>query len=80
VCDLPTEIELDGTRQGRSVADTKTALSHSTAVMSIHCYIALSLGVFFSILIGCGLMGLMFYSSRRGYDEQPEFTVTNDDN
>ena len=29
----------------------------------------LGLGVFFSIVIGCGLMALMFYSSRRGYDE-----------
>ena len=27
-------------------------------------------GVFFSLLIGCGLMALMFYSSRQGYDER----------
>ena len=46
---------------------------HSTAVMSIHGYIALGLGVFFSIVIGCGLMALIFYSNRRGYDDQPEF-------
>jgi hypothetical protein len=39
------------------------------APMSVHGWIALGLGVFFSILIGCGLMALMFYSSRRGYDE-----------
>ena len=37
--------------------------------MSVHGWIALSLGVFFSIVIGCGLMALTFYSSRRGYDE-----------
>jgi hypothetical protein len=37
--------------------------------MSVHGWIALGLGVFFSVLIGCGLMALMFYSSRRGYDE-----------
>ena len=42
----------------------------STAHMSVHGWIALSLGVFFSVLIGCGLMALMFYSSRRGYDER----------
>ena len=52
----------------------------STAIMSIHGYIALCLGVFFSLLIGCGLMGMLFYSSRRGYDEQAEFIVPSDDN
>jgi hypothetical protein len=25
----------------------------------------------FSLLIGCGLMALLFYSSRHGYDEPP---------
>jgi hypothetical protein len=39
------------------------------APMSVHGWIALGLGVFFSVLIGCGLMALMFYSSCRGYDE-----------
>ena len=33
--------------------------------MSGHGWIALGLGTFFSLLIGCGLMALMFYSSRR---------------
>lgn len=37
--------------------------------MSIHGWIALGLGTFFSLVIGCGLMVLMFISSRRGYDE-----------
>jgi predicted transporter len=37
-----------------------------------HGWIALSLGTFFSLIIGCGLMGLMFYSSRYGYDEAPD--------
>ena len=32
-------------------------------------YIALALGVIFSLVIGCGLMALMFYSSRHGYDD-----------
>jgi len=42
----------------------------STAHMSAHGWVALVLGVVFSVLVGCGLMGLMFYSSRRGYDER----------
>jgi hypothetical protein len=40
--------------------------------MSIHEYIAMILGIVFSLVIGCGLMALMFYSSRHGYDEPPD--------
>jgi hypothetical protein len=32
--------------------------------------IAMILGVVFSIVIGCGLMALVFYSHRHGYDER----------
>jgi len=32
-------------------------------------YVAMTLGVVFSIAVGSGLMGLIFYSSRHGYDE-----------
>jgi len=32
-------------------------------------YVAMVLGIVFSLLIGCGLMALLFYSSRHGYDE-----------
>jgi hypothetical protein len=32
-------------------------------------YIALGLGVGFSLIVGCGLMALLFYSGRHGYDE-----------
>jgi hypothetical protein len=32
-------------------------------------WIALGLGTFFSLVIGCGLMALMFFSSRSGYDD-----------
>ena len=49
------------------------AWQHSTAVMGIHGWVALGLGVFL-IVIGCGLMALMFYSSRYGYDEQAQST------
>ena len=43
------------------------------AEMSIHGYIAMILGIVFSLAIGCGLMALMFYSSRHGYDEPPDY-------
>ncbi|MBW7970446.1 hypothetical protein [Bradyrhizobium sp. BR 10289] len=32
-------------------------------------YVALVLGVVFSLVVGVGLMTLVFYSSRKGYDE-----------
>jgi formate hydrogenlyase subunit 3/multisubunit Na+/H+ antiporter MnhD subunit len=32
-------------------------------------YLAMTLGVIFSLIIGCGLMALLFYSNRHGYDE-----------
>lgn len=41
----------------------------SDVVMDKHGWIALGLGTFFSLLIGCGLMALMFFSSRSGHDE-----------
>lgn len=37
--------------------------------MGKHGWIALGLGTFLSLLIGCGLMALMFYSSRSGHDD-----------
>jgi hypothetical protein len=33
-------------------------------------YIAMALGIFFSLIVGVGLMTLVFYSSRAGYDER----------
>jgi hypothetical protein len=33
-------------------------------------YVAMALGVLFSMVVGSGLMALVFYSSRRGYDER----------
>lgn len=34
-------------------------------------YVAMAVGVLFSLVVGCGLMALVFYSSRSGYDEPP---------
>lgn len=45
---------------------------HSDAQMSTHGYIAMGLGIFFSLVIGFGLMALTFYSSRHGYDDLPQ--------
>jgi hypothetical protein len=33
-------------------------------------YAAMIIGIVFSLVVGCGLMALLFYSSRHGYDEQ----------
>ena len=37
-----------------------------------HGWIALGLGTFFSLLVGCGLMALMFFSSRSGHDDMAD--------
>jgi hypothetical protein len=42
------------------------------AVMSSHGYIALALGVTFSLIVGIGLMSLVYYSNRKGYDAPAE--------
>ena len=55
---------------GLALSFMVTTWRESTAHMSVHGWVALSLGVVFSVVIGCGLMALMFYSSRRGYDER----------
>ena len=41
-------------------------------------YVALVFGVIFSLVVGFGLMTLVFYSSRQGYDE-PARLVKDDD-
>ncbi len=37
--------------------------------MPIEGYYAMGGGIVFSLLVGCGLMALVFYSSRHGYDD-----------
>ena len=48
--------------------------------MSGHGWTALILGVVFSCIVGFGLMGLIFFSNRRGYDEPPTFRRDDDGN
>jgi hypothetical protein len=38
--------------------------------MSIHGWIALTLGTLISLAVGGGLMALLFYSARKGYDDR----------
>jgi hypothetical protein len=37
--------------------------------MSGHGYIAMALGIIFSLVVGIGLMSLIFYSHSKGFDE-----------
>jgi hypothetical protein len=53
--------------------------SLSGAPMPATGYVALILGVVFSLIVGFGLMGLLFYSSRHGYDEPFDPHQSDDD-
>jgi len=48
-------------------------LSAGGDAMPTEGYIALIAGAGFAIVIGAGLMALLFYSSRRGYDDPPHY-------
>ena len=41
-------------------------------------YVAMWLGIVFSVVVGCGLMVLVFYSSRRGYDAPPHYEASDE--
>jgi hypothetical protein len=49
------------------------------SAMSIHGWIALSLGTFLSLAVGGGLMALVFYSARKGYDDRIEVDTPDPD-
>lgn len=42
------------------------------SAMSIHGWIALTLGTVLSLALGGGLMALVFHSARKGYDDRIE--------
>lgn len=50
----------------------------SNISLGAHGWVALGLGVVFSMVIGGGLMALAFYSSRHGYDESASNTHEDD--
>lgn len=43
------------------------------SAMSIHGWIALTLGTVLSLAVGGGLMALVFHSARKGYDDRVHF-------
>jgi membrane protein DedA with SNARE-associated domain len=47
--------------------------------VSTSSYVAMVLGVVISLAVGFGLMALLFYSSRKGYDEPPVMIVPEND-
>jgi hypothetical protein len=40
------------------------------SAISFHGWVALGLGTVLSLALGCGLMALVFFSARRGYDDR----------
>ena len=46
-------------------------VSAGDVVMPAWGWLMLGLGIFFTVLVGGGLMALVFYSSRAGFDEPP---------
>lgn len=46
----------------------KIWFSYDNVEISFHGNLAMILGIIFTLLVGCGLMALMFYSSRHGHD------------
>jgi uncharacterized membrane protein len=48
----------------------------SMDAFTIHAVIATILGVFFSVLLGCGLFALAFFSDKSGHDENVNNATT----
>jgi len=55
---------------GGAMAWIDRSMSFSDTEMGTHGTIALSLGIGLTLLLGVGLMALVFYSARKGYDER----------
>jgi protein-S-isoprenylcysteine O-methyltransferase Ste14 len=56
-----------------SIAGFWLALTHGKIpTISVHGWIAMSIGILFSLGIGGGLMWLSFYSSRNGFDDRAD--------
>jgi hypothetical protein len=47
-------------------------VSAGDVVMPAWGWLMMGLGIFFTLVVGGGLMALVFYSSRAGFDEAPE--------
>lgn len=51
------------------VAAALTYLSYGNS-LNVHTVVATILGVFFSVLLGCGLFALAFFSDKSGHDSE----------
>lgn len=56
-----------------------TLTNWDASAMSIHGWVALFLGTFVSLAVGGGLMALVFYSARKGYDDRIEVDTSDPD-
>ncbi len=54
---------------GVAIAVLRYWLSDANVEIGAHGYIAIGLGVGFTVLLAFGLMSLVYFSARRGYDE-----------
>ena len=57
-----------------------TLTGWDASAMSMHGWIALGLGTFFSLVVGGGLMALVFHSARKGYDDRIEIDTDEHNN
>ncbi|MBN8955311.1 MAG: hypothetical protein J0H17_01735 [Rhizobiales bacterium] len=46
--------------------------THSDVEMPTYVYVMMFVGIGFTLLIGCGLMALLFYSHHKGYDDDAQ--------
>lgn len=52
------------------------AFLHAMDALSVHSVVATILGVFFSVVLGCGLFALAFFSDKSGHDENVSNATT----
>src|SRR5262249_45076038 len=77
-------VDLLGLQRDRRIAPTEADVpgaifvghygwvSAGDVVMPAWGWLMMGLAIFFTLLVGGGLMALVFYSSRAGFDEPPE--------
>ena len=52
---------------------------HTQGSLTIHMIVATILGVFFSVLLGCGLFALAFFSDKSGHDDDVRHSTVKQD-
>jgi cation transporter-like permease len=63
---------------GAAIAFAVSVWTSEQAELPPYIWAALAGGVFFSLVVGIGLMALVFYSARSGYDEAPRLEEPDD--